>query len=1549
MIPMLVACIGQVNLGAGKLEKIIHPSDWDGCKDAEAVAYVCLKEYLSYSMPNKDYSKLVKIDSDGTINATLEGTILPMARDAVAYVIEAYVPLEDENGNTWKTESAAVDSKTTLFDLLNSVVCYYGGDHAMEKAVNKGERAMGVGALLGICDTNGNSLITTKNTLWENINAIANKLMPVLGTLQGTGYAKFNSEELIWNNIVLSFLDIGKENSKTGLCGVSNFLNQLFTIVSAEPIQKTSIVVTIYDLLKDLINGLFGARYSGQSFKTIVPDATTTHPFDDFFQVKVLAGTDGKNLGAFQKLICNFVEFGGYGTNGTKTYSDSIIRGICFAVQAVNSFLPNALTTLGQHQLKMATASFGSNTVTGCISGQPYDDVLTVTNNSVGINASYIKNGKATQLSRYYVKITSVLQYDVYNVEEPDDTISFPKTPIDPGKSAKIDISVPFEVSGSDTTNTCRVVVNYDIVDDQGNVLYGGNTVTAYKLLTSEVSFRNALYDADYNFNSTFQQADGTDREENGVTVHSLTGIGGNISANYPDKMVIASNKLNEIAQYSFFMKGGSKEKSIDGVFFFDRKSGYESNNLTTAAKAFDDSNLTTVNIGETNAIARWDKSTGDLLKIGMYDYRVETSAGSGEFGEWQRNYTNGSTGSGLVAVDYYRGYTSEEIGKISKQNEGKEIETRTHVAFTLQEALDAKIIAGYHINESGIYDTMYLKTGGKYNYDNIFNMVTLGTGIDAIYINTSKQTFASNAVNNYRPFGFDGEATVKTGTYDVNVNFYNSGSYKTGSFQLVIGESGSAGSLDKNYNELANIMANYKTSDFKEDASIGSVYDLAKDALMKVLSVQSAPYTAESALTQSDKTEYAVKTSVTTSATGDRAYVPYSTSNETVTFTVKGTQVSYTIPESVKATAYVGGTVDSTGATSGGVKGIYYSDEKCTMPIYSPKPLTSSDVKNGKDAALANVTLGQDGNYYLTNSVKYATKWDLDTYPGGPWQKPTTTQATNKDNEPLYNQVQYVYRNAEGKKCNSGDNWACKFPSAEYQLIPNSGEMDSVDNRGIATQANDRLEYVLSVVKSHLISSSSTLYNEISELRNGLEEINFDILTYNKMVEYAKKAEQQYTVDVDYVDATTGKTVERNGMSYVDAAKLMNDLKNAGTKFTYTTASEVSSVQAKEYVKLFNIFASAVIERGYQGKQLENEIKCASGNAYSMLKATPATYNEDGTVATEATVSKNGVAANPRFGAFDASGKLVNEGTTKYSSASWNRYVRALAVAVDLANYGNGSYKYKNSGTFNINDRKNYDAQLAKIYNVDTELQAAEIGLTEFESCELTITPVAGAKVTIDGVAYSGPVAVEKGQVVSINVTAEEGYTLKPELTVNGDKLTFDDTATAFPYELTVTGNTTIVPSVESVGPKTISVSGTINIATNLDGTQSSAGIGGIDILANGVVVATSASDGTFTANVPVGTTELTIHRDKVTVDRTVTLSGNSDISGVKIPVAICDYNGDNLINGTDFMTFVSAYTGEYNVYCDFNGDNVVNGTDYMTFVSFYNNTVDYVPLALD
>lgn len=46
--------------------------------------------------------------------------------------------------------------------------------------------------------------------------------------------------------------------------------------------------------------------------------------------------------------------------------------------------------------------------------------------------------------------------------------------------------------------------------------------------------------------------------------------------------------------------------------------------------------------------------------------------------------------------------------------------------------------------------------------------------------------------------------------------------------------------------------------------------------------------------------------------------------------------------------------------------------------------------------------------------------------------------------------------------------------------------------------------------------------------------------------------------------------------------------------------------------------------------------------------------------------------------------------------------------------------------------------------------------------------------------------------------------------------------------------------------------------------------------------------------------------------------------------------------------MTFISSYTGDYNLYCDFNGDNIVNGTDYMSFIAFYNKTVNYNSVTL-
>ena len=1554
MIPMLVACIGQVNLGEGKLERLIHPTEWDGCKDAEAVAYVALKEYLSYSMPKKDYSSLVTIGKDGTINATLEGTILPMARDAVAYVIEAYVPLTDENGNTWKTETAAVNASTTIFDLLNSVICYYGGDYAMQKNVNKGERSMGVGALLGLCKSgkseNGASLITTANTLWQNVDLIANKLMPVLGTLQGKGYAKFDSKDLIWNNVVLSFLNIGDERA-SGFCGVSNFVWQLLTIVSAEPIQSTPIVTTVYNLVKDLANGLLGARYDGQSFTTIIPDATSATPFDDVLQVKVLAGTStksGSTPGAIQKALCNFAEFAGYGTSGVNTYPDSIIRGICFALQAVNSFVPDALSTIGQHQLKMATASFEKNAVTGASVGQPYTTKFNITNNSVGINASYVTNGEVKQLSRYYVKVTDVKR--VADNGSTENITGYPTGLIEAGKTASFDLTVKYSPdAGADSMN-CEIRVTYDITDKSGNVLYGGNTVSAYQLLTSASGWRDTVYNEDNKFNDAFSQTDGTDREVNGVVVHNADKIGRGelLAVTYPQDMVLGTTTARTISEYGFRVhnNGGNtvfnrNTRSLDGVFFYDEIDNFKTNNLTTAATKFNDDDTTTVKIDSGNAIAFWNKNTGDLLKVGMYDYRIETAAGSGVYGDWQRNQVTEATEGNSGAITYYKGYTEEELATIitNASAQGKAIERRTHVTYTLQEALDAKIIKGYHINENGVYDAMYLQTnGGTINYDNLFNILSLGVnGLDGFYVINKKVTINGGEDSYIYPFAYDNETPLNAGTYNVKLNLYNSSKSGYAKFDIVIGDTSSASSLDTNYNELSKVMANYKSTDFVDQ----SVYAEAKSALLNVLSVQAAPMTATSAIEMSDTTELTATTKQSTSPTGDRAFVPYSTSQQSVSYNVSGKTVTRAIPASVKDAAYVGGSFnEELGATIGGQAGVYYYDANATMPIYSPKPLTSSDVKDGKDPAGAAVIKGADGNYYLANSVKYATVWDTTTYTNAPWQKPTDTQATDKDNNLLYNQVQYVYRDANGDKCNSTDAWACKFPQTQYTCIANTGAVDEsgnkIDYRGAITKANDKIAYVLSKVYANLINASSTLYNNISELRNDLEEVNFDILSYNKMVEYAKIAESKYTVSVEYTDPTTEKRVERNGMSYKDAAALMKSLKNNGTEFTYTTDSDVSSVQAQEAVRLFNIFASVVQERGYQGDKLEDEIKCASGNTYKTLKATPATYNEDGSVKSEAVITKGVGAVEPRFGAWDGN-TLSNTGATKFTKASWDAYVRALADAVKLAQYGNGDYKYKNANNFNINDRANYDAQITQVYSVDCALQRAELALTEYQSYTVTVTPVKGAVVTINGEPYTAPVSVETGSTISVNVTAENGYTVLPELTVNGDKKVFED-LTSFPYDVYVDGDVTITPAVESAAPSTFNVTAPIVIATSSKGATENTGVTGTYNVAvydsSNAEVLTKSFDLTADANeisldLAPGTYTATI-TSEFALNRTVTIVvGASNVTGVAVPMIVCDFDSNGGISGTDATYVYSAASKAYNAAFDLDGNGGVTGTD--------------------
>lgn len=191
--------------------------------------------------------------------------------------------------------------------------------------------------------------------------------------------------------------------------------------------------------------------------------------------------------------------------------------------------------------------------------------------------------------------------------------------------------------------------------------------------------------------------------------------------------------------------------------------------------------------------------------------------------------------------------------------------------------------------------------------------------------------------------------------------------------------------------------------------------------------------------------------------------------------------------------------------------------------------------------------------------------------------------------------------------------------------------------------------------------------FKNISVARTGLNDTNFNILTFSKMTDIARNIEKNFTVDLEYhydkvvlgadgnpvIDEATGEAKTEDavkkelGVSPASAASTVQNCIDNGKSYTYVTHSSLSSAAVAEYTRLFNIFASAAVERGYQGAQLEKEIKCASGNIYSTLTATKAVYAEDGkTVTTEASVAKKTGANAPRFGKWDAEGKLVNDGS---------------------------------------------------------------------------------------------------------------------------------------------------------------------------------------------------------------------------------------------------------------------------------------------------------------
>ena len=176
--------------------------------------------------------------------------------------------------------------------------------------------------------------------------------------------------------------------------------------------------------------------------------------------------------------------------------------------------------------------------------------------------------------------------------------------------------------------------------------------------------------------------------------------------------------------------------------------------------------------------------------------------------------------------------------------------------------------------------------------------------------------------------------------------------------------------------------------------------------------------------------------------------------------------------------------------------------------------------------------------------------------------------------------------------------------------------------------------------------------------------------------------------------------------------------------------------------------------------------------------------------------------------------------------------------------------------------------------------------------------------------------------------------------------------------------------PDEPPVVDETITISGTVVMAADLQASSGVRGAPGISIYAdvNEAAVGTTNEDGTFTVVVPQGTTSLSFTNFTLSsgapvkntgnaLMRTVTLSGDADITGVTIPVIVCDYNGDFNVNIGDKGIFNKAYNSKttsenYNVFCNFNTDNAINVGDKGIFNKFYNNVktnYTYPALSLD
>ncbi|MBQ7202712.1 MAG: hypothetical protein IJS03_01705 [Eubacterium sp.] len=1354
-VPLLIAVLNEWNI-----TDTIHDTDWDKCVDAEGVATVALAEYLSYVLPEKNYSVLWT-EQDGVINATFEGTIMPMARDALGYILQAYVPCRHEvNGEwvEWNVYETDVNDDTEIWDILNSVACYYASQENFNNSEGFGSSTLpgkAVASLLGVVNSSGVCQFKLSNTIWQNIDNVANRIFPVLGTLQNGTKGGFDSYDLFYNKIISGILDIGPNH------GITNILKQVVDIINSNPISVKDIDHAVYDdILADTINGLLGARYSGQGYTKIIPNSDyyssdsssytkASSPFNALIHTDTLAyysGSDSYETGIVGILICNIYEFfggGNYSNNGTT----GCWQGAMFAVKAVNNFIPSFVPQLSEHTIGMVTAKVSNPSQSNLTAGNAYSTTdLVITNNSMGLNRFYRNASGVNENDRYfaYINSVSVKDSDGNTPSSNNVTIGAYTRTVAPEEFVKVSISG----KAPSGTKLYIFTIDYDIYmgkkgSTRGTSLYSNLQTRAYLYLTTNKDWRSTLYTWDYSTNPVVKGFDGTYEtssynQSNAYTSSTVRGGTSNqIWTAFPNDFIVPMSNPHSIEELGFRGKNTTSSsfgsnRAFDGVYTY-LTSGTE---YYTISNNTVNSTITTASADNTGAAyAAIDRSTGDIINYDRVDKYYN--------GSWHRGTKSSDTtsydGNSFNTKNLYQGYAASDT---TGQNYS-DYSTRPHVVYTFNEALAAGIVQGVQrtpaeMNADGtvksyVYQSVMVtpntlnlganKISGYEQYG-----MSWGTPTPGIFLKAGKTTVEKGA-NIYSQFvAYDGTTALEADDYNMKVHVYTSNNNNmNATIHMHISDDSAANTLSSKYEGYMKEMGSYQASDFSDPTNFNKMQSSFENAL----ATMSTSVNASNCDTLGSKTRIQGLTQETTAIAGDLAYKPV--------------PVSVNIPASMQVDAVKGSE-------------FWYWNKELTMPIYSNEALTDADVdsiqtlengdKVGYDATGAAV-IKQSGSsdWHLKNEIAYNYKWDTTTYSYPYLMKDTTDPKKNDADEQIYNQTQFVYRTATGEKTTSTSAnapWVYKLAESATVIVPN--EETSSENRGVYQLAADNLDYWYETAKKDLVSDfAEDVHTQVTLDRENQQNENYEVVTYERMVTMAKEAE-----------------------------KLIWEEKNEDGDIVYNT--DATSIEIAEAISVYNFYKGLVVPRGYIGDKLNEEIAhhtngTGNYNSFIVTKVADSTHRFPYSIRDNSEVDdvdsytvKVADGVEVEFGSVDAEGNLVNadaEGNKLYTDASWNAYVDALGAAVDVA--------------------KGQESLITETYSAKAHLITCENNLEEFVGEEPTegFTVTGTVKVAKDehGDSYAETSFVQNA---TINAVDQSGEIVATTTTANDGTFSLDVPSTA-------------------------------------------------------------------------------------------------------------------------------------------------------------------------